>query len=139
VSVDTEWSKDHVSPTCAYTLIFWILMLDKKWRPGGAHVEIRHLQGCSPHLCRLRTEGWYPRASIECTDRMLVFMGPVNQCSLLSTDVWLKPTASMAVGGEKLGGCDRNTSGSGSSTRISLSDSRRSENTINTHKYNTLY
>jgi hypothetical protein len=29
--------------------------------------------------------------------------------------------------------------GGGSSTRISLSDSRRSENTIKTHKYNTLY
>jgi hypothetical protein len=35
--------------------------------------------------------------------------------------------------------CDRTTSGRGSSTSISLSDSRRSENTINTHKYNTIY
>jgi hypothetical protein len=33
--------------------------------------------------------------------------------------------------------CDRTTSMRGSSTRISLSDSRWSENTINTHKYNT--
>jgi hypothetical protein len=33
--------------------------------------------------------------------------------------------------------CDRTTSGRGSSTWISMSDSRRSENTINTHKYNT--
>jgi hypothetical protein len=32
--------------------------------------------------------------------------------------------------------CDRTTSGRGSSTRISLSNSWRSENIINTHKYN---
>jgi hypothetical protein len=36
-------------------------------------------------------------------------------------------------------GCNRTTSGRGSSSRISLSDSRWSENTINTHKYNTIY
>jgi hypothetical protein len=35
--------------------------------------------------------------------------------------------------------CDRTTSRRGSSIRISLSDSRQSENTINTHKYNTIY
>jgi hypothetical protein len=35
--------------------------------------------------------------------------------------------------------CDRTTSGRGSLTRISLSDSWWSENTINTHKYNTIY
>jgi hypothetical protein len=29
MSVDAEWSKDHVSAIGAYTLIFWILMLDK--------------------------------------------------------------------------------------------------------------
>jgi hypothetical protein len=34
--------------------------------------------------------------------------------------------------------CDRTTSGKDSLTRISLSDSRWSENTINTHKYNTI-
>jgi hypothetical protein len=35
--------------------------------------------------------------------------------------------------------CDRTTSWRGSSTRISLSDSRWSQNTINTYKYNTIY
>jgi hypothetical protein len=35
--------------------------------------------------------------------------------------------------------CDRTTSGRGSSIRIRLSDSRWSENTLNTHKYNTIY
>jgi hypothetical protein len=34
---------------------------------------------------------------------------------------------------------DRTTWGRGSSTRISLSDSWWGENTINTHKYNTIY
>jgi hypothetical protein len=36
------------------------------------------------------------------------------------------------------GYCDRTTSGGGSVARINLSDSRRSENTIDTHKYNTI-
>jgi hypothetical protein len=35
--------------------------------------------------------------------------------------------------------CDRTTSGRGFSTRISLSDSQWNENTINTHKYTTIY
>jgi hypothetical protein len=43
---------------------------------GKWYVESRYLQACSPHLCLLRTDGLSPRASIECTDRMLVFMGP---------------------------------------------------------------
>jgi hypothetical protein len=33
----------------------------------------------SPHLCRLRIDGLAPRASIECTDHMLVFIDPVSQ------------------------------------------------------------
>jgi hypothetical protein len=33
--------------------------------------------------------GWPPRANIERTDRMLMFMGPVNWCNMLSTDAWL--------------------------------------------------
>jgi hypothetical protein len=41
------------------------------------------------------------------------------------------------IGG--LPGCDRTTSGRGSSTRISLSDYQWCENIINTHKYNTIY
>jgi hypothetical protein len=35
-------------------------------------VESWHLQGCIPHLCRLRTDGLAPRANIECTNHMLV-------------------------------------------------------------------
>jgi hypothetical protein len=37
---------------------------------GGCDVENWHLQGCSSCLCRLRTDGLVPRASIECTNRM---------------------------------------------------------------------
>jgi hypothetical protein len=44
----------------------------------------------------------------------------------------------MALMSDALETCDRTTSGSGSSTRISLSNSRWSENTIHTHKFNTL-
>jgi hypothetical protein len=32
----------------------------------------------APRLCQLRTDGLAPRASIERTDRLLVFMGPVS-------------------------------------------------------------
>jgi hypothetical protein len=35
--------------------------------------------------------------------------------------------------------CDRTSSGRGLLTRINLGDSRRSDNIINTHKYNTIY
>jgi hypothetical protein len=41
--------------------------------------------------------GWYPQASIEPTDRILVLWA----CS--SIDVWLKPIAPIALRGEKLG------------------------------------
>jgi hypothetical protein len=39
---------------------------------GESDVESRHLQGCSPCLYWLRNDGLAPRASIECTDCMLV-------------------------------------------------------------------
>jgi hypothetical protein len=44
-----------------------------------------------------------PRASIECTNRMLVY-GPNEPSSLLSTGAWLNPIVSLNVRGEKLGG-----------------------------------
>jgi hypothetical protein len=47
--------------------------------------------------------GWPLRASIERTDRILVYE-PSKSNSLSSTEAWLKPTASLAVRGEKLGG-----------------------------------
>jgi hypothetical protein len=53
-------------------------------------MKSRHLQGCSPHLCRLRTDGLALWASIERTDRMLVH-GPSKPISRLSTETWLFP------------------------------------------------
>jgi hypothetical protein len=68
-------------------------MLDKieiRWRHLGGPVEpsegkdresamaIPWFLCGSPHLCRLRNEGWYPWASIECINHMLVFIGPVS-------------------------------------------------------------
>jgi hypothetical protein len=71
-----EWSKDHVATIGSQTqhtgLVdgTWL-----NWRPGGAlrgkwrqlagnvgewYVASWHLQGCSPHLCRLRTDGLAP-------------------------------------------------------------------------------
>jgi hypothetical protein len=46
--------------------------------------------------------GWPPRASIERTDRMLVY-GPSKPSSLTSTEGAFTPTASLAGSGEKLG------------------------------------
>jgi hypothetical protein len=70
---------------------------------GKWYVESCHLKGCSPRLCLLRTNGWPPQASIEHTDRMLVY-GPSKPSSMSSAEACLKPTASLAVRGEKLGG-----------------------------------
>jgi hypothetical protein len=70
--------------------------------------------------------------------------GLANHAMLNQLDVSLEPMVPVAnefpdVLPDELSGCDRTTSGRGSSTRISSSDSQRSENTINTHKYNTIY
>jgi hypothetical protein len=46
MSVDAEWSKDHVSAIGAYTLIFWILMLDKM-ETGRGHLggSVKYSEG----------------------------------------------------------------------------------------------
>jgi hypothetical protein len=69
-----EWSKDHVM-TVGYFNTHHLGLIDKvwlNWRPGRTlrekwrqqvekvgewYVESRHLQGCNPCLCRLRTDG----------------------------------------------------------------------------------
>jgi hypothetical protein len=71
-----EWSKDHMVDIGSIAQHFglvdgtWL-----NWRLGGAlrgkwrqlvgkvrewYVASRHLQGCSPRLCRLRTDGLAP-------------------------------------------------------------------------------
>jgi hypothetical protein len=64
-------------------------------------VERRHLQGCSPRLCRLKTDELAPRASIERTDRIWLY-GSSKLISWLSTEAYIFLTASLAVVGEKV-------------------------------------
>jgi hypothetical protein len=45
---------------------------------------------------------WFPQASFELTDPLLVIWSSKSS-SLSSTEVWLKPTASLVGWGEKLG------------------------------------
>jgi hypothetical protein len=52
-------------------------------------VESRHLQGCSPYLCRLRTDGLTPMSKYWMYQSHASVMGPVNRCSLLLIDAWL--------------------------------------------------
>jgi hypothetical protein len=47
--------------------------------------------------------GWPPQASIERTDRMLVFMGPVSIVAGCQQMLSFAPTASLVGSGEKLG------------------------------------
>jgi hypothetical protein len=75
VLVDAELLEDHVSALCAYTLILLDINvgyngdrvghIDGGWRPSvgegrGVVCASRHLDGCSPCLCQLRTEGLVP-------------------------------------------------------------------------------
>jgi hypothetical protein len=66
-----EWSKDHVAAIGSLKLKLWLIAgtwLNGDWarplgesgdswlgRSGSGYVASRHLQGCSPRLCRLRT------------------------------------------------------------------------------------
>jgi hypothetical protein len=57
--------------------------IDEKWRQligkvGEWYVTSQYLQGCILCLSRLMIDGLAPRASIECTDRMLMFMDLVS-------------------------------------------------------------
>jgi hypothetical protein len=65
-----EWSEDHVAVVC-YFNIQHLGLVDKvwlNWRPEGAlrcsgetaGWESRHLQDCSPRLCRLKIDGLTP-------------------------------------------------------------------------------
>jgi hypothetical protein len=66
--------------------------LGGKWGPlvgkvGEWYVESWHLQGCSPRLCRLRTDGLAPKSGMYWSHAGV--MGPVSWCSCVTT--WLKP------------------------------------------------
>jgi hypothetical protein len=71
-----EWSKDHVVVIGSQTQHFGLVDVTwLNWRPGGAlwekwrqlvgkveewYMISRHLQSCSPRLCRLRIDGLAP-------------------------------------------------------------------------------
>jgi hypothetical protein len=65
-------------------------------------VANRHLQGCSLHLCQLRTNGLDSMSKYWTYWLHAGDMGLISWCTLLSTNVWLKPTASIVVLEEKL-------------------------------------
>jgi hypothetical protein len=81
--------------------------LGGKWRPlvekvGEWYVESRYLKGCSPHLCRLRTDRLAPVSKFW-TYQSHAGIWPSKPSSRLSTEAWLFSTASLTVVGEKLG------------------------------------
>jgi hypothetical protein len=55
---------------------------------GGCDGASWYLQGCSPCLCRLRTDELPPVSKCWTYLSHADVMGPVNHYSLLSTDVW---------------------------------------------------
>jgi hypothetical protein len=68
--------------------------LGGKWRPlvgkvGEWYVENWHLQGCSLHLCRLRTDGLAPASKYWIYRSHTGVMRPVSRCSCVTT--WPKP------------------------------------------------
>jgi hypothetical protein len=66
-------------------------------------VESRHLQGCSPYMCRLRTDGLASTSKYWTYQSYAGVYRPSKPSNRLSTEAWLFPTASLAVVGEKLG------------------------------------
>jgi hypothetical protein len=82
-----------VAPLVIVEWITWdrVGLLGGKWRPsvgkvGEWFVSSRHLQGCSPCLCRLRTDGLAP------VSKYWMYRSHAGEpCSMLSPDVWLSP------------------------------------------------
>jgi hypothetical protein len=66
-------------------------------------MESRDLQGGSPRLCQLWTNGLAPMSKYWTYWSHAEDMGLVKWCSLLPTDAWLFPIPPMTVMEEKLG------------------------------------
>jgi hypothetical protein len=82
--------------------------LGGKWRlsigkVGEWYVENRHLQGCSPHLCRLRTDRLAPTTKYWTYWSHVRGMGSVSLVASHQQKVGFAPTASLVGSGEKLG------------------------------------
>jgi hypothetical protein len=82
--------------------------LGGKWRPligkvGEWVMESRHLQGCSPRLCRLRTDGLAPASKYWTYRSHAGVYGPSKPSSCHQQMLGFAPTTSMVGSGEKLG------------------------------------
>jgi hypothetical protein len=82
--------------------------LGGKWRPsignvGEWYVANRHLQGCSPRLCQLRTDELAPASMYWTYQSFAGVYGPSKPSSWSPTGAYLMPTASLVGLGEKLG------------------------------------
>jgi hypothetical protein len=81
--------------------------LGGKWRlsvekVGECDVVSRHLQGCSPRLCRLRTDGLAPMSKYWMYRSYAGDMGPVSLVVSRQQKVGFAPTASLVGLWEKL-------------------------------------
>jgi hypothetical protein len=102
-----EWLKDHVTVICSLNSTLWFnwwnlvkletgRALREKWRQlvgkvDEWYMESWHLQGYSPRLCRLRTDGLPPHEQVLNILIVCWWYEPSNTSSLPSIDVWLFP------------------------------------------------
>jgi hypothetical protein len=102
-----EWSKDHVAAIGSQTQHFGLVdgtwtnsrpcrALSRKWRQlvgkvGEWYVASQHLQGYSPRLRQLSTDGLAPASKYWMYRLHVGVYGPNKPSSQLSTDVWLSP------------------------------------------------
>jgi hypothetical protein len=70
---------------------------------GECNVKSRHLQGCSPHLYRLMTDGLAPMSKYSTYRSHVRDVGLVSLVASRQQKVGFAPTVSMVVLGEKLG------------------------------------
>jgi hypothetical protein len=66
-------------------------------------MESRHLQGCSPRVCRLRTDGLTPVRKYWLHRSHVGVYGHNNHSSWLPTGAWICPHYFIGISGEKLG------------------------------------
>jgi hypothetical protein len=110
-----EWLKDHMVVICPSNSNFGLIAGTwLKWRPGGplgesgdnwlrrsgsGYVVSQHLQGCSPHLCRLRTAQLAPASKYWTYRSHAGDMGPVSWCSYVTIrSKPLSPTPGLSHG-----------------------------------------
>jgi hypothetical protein len=94
--IEPGWTGDRVGP------------LGGKWRPpvrkvGEWKVESQQLQGYSPCLCQLRTNGLALVRKYWMYQSHVGVYGPSKPSSRSPTRAWIMPIASLVGSGEKLG------------------------------------